>query len=81
MSQHCSPKMEFANGLFTQHDTVQMLHFTQHDRSEDLLTWHILYYIPQRNAGVWTGASQYFVNSSSRRTRVMEQPAISSEVI
>src|SRR6266852_7050503 len=38
-------------------------------------------YIPQRSAGVCTGASQYLVNSSSRRTRVMEQPAISKEVM
>src|SRR5436309_14900406 len=38
-------------------------------------------YTPQRSAGVCTGASQYFINSSLRRNKVMEQPAISKEVM
>lgn len=34
----------------------------------------------QRSAGVWTGASQSEVSSSSRRSNVIEQPDISSAV-
>ena len=37
-------------------------------------------YIPQRRAGVWTGASQKRRISSSTRVSVIEQPAISSDV-
>jgi len=37
-------------------------------------------YIPQRSAAVCTGASQYFVISSSSAVTVSEQPAMSSEV-
>jgi hypothetical protein len=39
------------------------------------------FYIPQRSAGVCTGASQSFVSSSSSFTSVKEAPAISSEVM
>ena len=39
------------------------------------------FYIPQRSAGVCTGASQSRTSSSSSFNRVIEHPAISSEVI
>ena len=36
---------------------------------------------PQRSAGVWTGASHSRMNSSSSLSRVIEHPAISSDVM
>lgn len=38
-------------------------------------------YMPQRSPGVRTGASHNVVSSSSMRSSVIEQPAISSDVI
>ncbi len=38
-------------------------------------------YIPHRRPAVFTGASHNLINSSSARSRVTEQPAISSEVM
>jgi hypothetical protein len=41
---------------------------------------YLLNYTPQRNAAVWTGASQRRFISSSSSDTVTEQPAMSSEV-
>ena len=41
----------------------------------------LFFYAPQRSAGVCTGASQKRVSSSSSLSSVIEQPAISSEVM
>src|SRR5207249_10324448 len=38
-------------------------------------------YAPQRNAGVWTGASQSLVSSSSSSSTDSEAPAISRDVM
>jgi len=41
---------------------------------------HSIFYMPQRSAAVWTGASHQPVISSSSMVSVIEQPAMSSEV-